>query len=131
MLTVKLEENGADALKELGVNASAGSLVMAMRDGGELMGVGTMRLFDGFAALDGIYLKDEYNTFDLGYGIGKSMLNFMDLHGIRYAVSNSEDLKKLLAALRFKPSCEFEDTDDAPGDWAYCLNLNGYFTSNC
>lgn len=130
MLTVKTEENYTDALEEMGIDSYDGMYVMAMRDSGLLMGVGTMRIFDGFASLDNIYMKEEFKSFDLEYGMGKSMLNFLDLKGIRNVASNIED-ERLLTALRFKPVQESGFADEISGDWSYCLNLDGYFASNC
>lgn len=131
MLTIKIDENADLALNEMGIKEYDGVLVMTIRDSGELLGLGTMRLFDGFASVDGIYIKEEYKSFDLEYGLGKSMLNYMDLHGAQFVVSSNENLNKLLAALKFKPLDECENTEHITGDWKYCLNLNGYFTSNC
>ena len=130
MLTIKIEENYKAALEEMGVEVCEGMHVMAMRDGDLLMGVGTMRILDGFASFDNIYIKEEFNNFDLAYGLGKSMLNFLDLRGVRNVASNNEDAR-LLTALRFKPIAESENFDDFSPNWSYCLNLDGYFTSNC
>ena len=128
MLTVKIEENYKDALKEMGIEDKDGLYVMAMRDRELLMGVGIMRIFDGFASLDNICMKDEFKGFELEFGMGKSMLNFLDLKGIRNVTTNISD-ERLVTALRFKTVSESEC--DFAGDWIYCLNLDGYFASNC
>lgn len=130
MLTIKREENYKDALEEMGYVTAGGIEVMTVREGGRLLGIGVMRLFDTFASVDAVLIKEEYNSFELEYGLGKSMLNFIDLKGLRFAVSDNKSLEKLLSALRFRPICEFEDLKIA-GEWKYCLNLDGYFTSNC
>ena len=72
----KIENDYADALKEMGIEVKDGMYVMAMRDKELLMGVVIMSLFDDFASLDKICMKDEFKTFELEFGIGKSMLNF-------------------------------------------------------
>lgn len=132
MLTIKIESDYKDALKEMKTEEYDGICVMTVRDAGELLGLGTMRVFEGYASLDNIVFKDEYRDFSLEYGLGKSMLNFIDLKGIRYAVSGSEKLSKLLEALRFKPLGEVEGAGDiVGGNWLYCLNLDGYFSPNC
>ena len=130
MLTVKIEKDYADALKEMGIETKDGMYVMAMRDKELLMGVGIMSLFDDFASLDKICMKEEFKCFELEFGMGKSMLNFIDLRGIRDVATNIEN-ERLTTALRFKPFAESEKFDKIPGDWLYCLNLEGYFSSNC
>ena len=130
MLTVKIEENYAAALNEMGIEAKDGIYVMAMRDKELLMGVGTMRIFDGFASLEDICMKEEFKGFDLEFGMGKSMLNFLDLKGIRNVATNIQN-ERLTTALRFKPFAESEFSGEFSGDWSYCLNLDGYFASNC
>jgi len=130
MLRVKKEKDYEDALKEMGIEAKDGIYVMAMRDKELLMGVGVMTLFDDFASLDVICMKEEFKGFDLEFGMGKSMLNFIDLRGIRYVATNIKN-ERLTTALRFKPLDESENCDKIQGDWLYCLNLEGYFTSNC
>ena len=130
MLTVKIEKDYADALNEMGIEAKDGMYVMAMRDKELLMGVGIMSLFDDFASLDSICMKEEFKGFDLEFGMGKSMLNFIDLRGIRYVATNIKN-ERLTTALRFKPLAESENFDKIQGDWLYCLNLEGYFASNC
>ena len=130
MLTIKIEENYKDAIDEMGVSQIPGMYVMAMRDGDLLMGIGTMRIFDSFASIDKIVMKDEFKSFDLEFGMGKSLLNCLDLKGIRHVVSNIDD-ERLITALRFKDAKESEIADLVSDDWKYCLNLDGYFTSNC
>ncbi len=132
MLTIKIENDYAGALKEMGIKTDGISGVMTIRDGGELLGLGTMRAFEKCISVDKIVIKDSAKDFNLEYGLGKSMLNFIDLKGYRYAVSSNCNMDKLLKALKFKPAAQCaEDMEIIGGDWLYCLNLDGYFTSNC
>jgi len=130
MLTVKIEENYEPILREMGVLKTDGICVMAMRDKDLLMGIGIMRMFDDFASLDSIIMKDEFKCFELEFGMGKSMLNVIDLRGIRNVVTNIDN-ERLTTALRFKSAKENEALVEFSGDWSYHLNLEGYFTSNC
>ncbi|MBO5008541.1 MAG: hypothetical protein J6D26_06880 [Clostridia bacterium] len=133
MLTIKLEDNCADALAQMNITPHPGASVMVMRDSGQVMGVGVMHLYDEYAVIDSIEVKDEFKDFSLEYGLGKAMLNAIDLKGIRYAVSHCVDLEKQLRALRFKAPSEWDDEQmpDNVANWELCLNLDGYFTSNC
>jgi len=134
MLTIKIEEDFKDAVKEMGMEVLGTSTVMTVRDGNELMGIGVMRLFDEFATIDNICIKEEYKDFTLEYGLGKSMLNAVDLRGIRYAVSDNENIEKQLRALKFKSPCELDNTEEYPkevADRKFCLCLDGYFLAKC
>lgn len=134
MITIKTEE-AKSAASELGIDITEGMILMAVRDSGELLGAGVMRLFENYASLDVIKFKEQYEDFNLKYGLGKSMLNLIDLRGIKYAVSSCAELDGILKALRFKKLSEAENVDDIKDiiteDWIYCLNLEGYFNSNC
>lgn len=130
MLTVKIEENYAPLLSEMGVEKTDGICVMAMRDKELLMGIGIMRMLDDFASLESIILKEEFKCFELEFGMGKSMLNVIDLRGIKNVVTNIDN-ERLTTALRFKSAKEKETDVEFLGDWSYYLNLDGYFASNC
>lgn len=132
MLTIKTENDYSDALKEMGMADVNVSGVMTIRDGGELLGLGTMRAFESCISIDDVVLKGGVNDFNLEYGLGKAMLNFIDLRGFKYAVSNNSNIDALLKALKFRKTAECEEEKEIFGnDWVYCLNLNGYFTANC
>lgn len=132
MLTIKTENDYSDALREMGIKPEKVSGVMTIRDGGELLGLGTMRAFENCISIDDIVLKESAKDFNLEYGLGKSMLNFIDLRGFKYAVSNNESIEALLKALKFRKTAECEEEKEIFGnDWVYCLNLDGYFTANC
>ena len=130
MLTIKLEENPQNALAEMGINIDSDSFVMTMCDGDELMGVGVMKLFYGYAELCGVYIKEEYNDFSLSYGMGKSLLNAIDLRGIKNVYSDNSETEALLKALKFKKYEECEVPEEL-GEHLYYLNLTGYFDANC
>ena len=134
MLTIKVEENYKEAIAEMGIEVKEDSVVMEVRDGALLMGVGVMRLYDNYAEIDNICLKDEFKEFTLEYGLGKSLLNVVDLRGIRYAVSNNETIEKQLRALKFKSPSEIENAEDYPSEVMgakLCLCLDGYFLAKC
>lgn len=130
MLTIKTDDvKYADAM---GIALPEDAVIMTVKDGEELLGLGVMRLFDSYALLDGIYIKDE--DFSLEYGLGKSMLNVIDLRGIRHVASDNADIQKQLTALKFKPIDDIEDKADIPKEVLNCrmyLNLDGYFLANC
>ena len=134
MLTIKIEEDYKNALEELGITAPGDAVVMTVRDGDLLMGAGVMRLYEDYAVIDNICMKDEFKEFTLEYGLGKSLLNVVDLRGIRYAVSNEKSIEKQLRALKFKAPSEMENHDELPEfveNWGLFLNLDGYFLANC
>ncbi len=131
MLTIKVEPDYKDALAQFGLEPYTGITVMTVRSSGELLGLGTMRVFGKYASIDGFYFKLESDAADLTYGLGKSMLNMLDLHGVRYVVSNGVGMEKHLSELGFVPIEECPHDIDIPDDWRLCLNLDGYFTSNC
>ncbi len=130
MLTIKTDDvKYADCM---GITLPEDAVIMTVKDGEELLGLGVMRLFEGYALLDGIYIKDE--DFSLEYGLGKSMLNVIDLRGIRHVASDNADIQKQLTALKFKPIDDIEDKADIPKEVLNCrmyLNLDGYFLANC
>ena len=130
MLTIKLEENPQNALSEMGITVETDSFVMTMCDGDELMGVGVMRLFYDCAELCGVYIKEEFSDFSLSYGMGKSLLNAIDLRGIKNVYSDNSDMEALLKALKFKKCFECQVPEGFEKHLFY-LNLTGYFDANC
>ncbi len=131
VITIKIEENPAEALSEMKKAPNDSFSVMTVRERGELLGLGIMRFFDKFVVLEEICMKDEFKSFDMEYGLVKSMLNAVDLKGVRYAVTNGFEDEKLAPALRFKSVGDFENEMPDFGAWKYYLNLDGYFVSNC
>lgn len=131
MLTIKIEEDYAGSLTELGIEAGKDAVVMTVKDNDVLMGAGVMYLKEDYGIIDTIFIKEEFGDFSLEYGLGKSMLNVVDLRGIRYAVSDNLNLEKLLKALRFKSSGEADDFPEDIKSHKMCLNLDGYFLVKC
>lgn len=132
MLTIKTDD--AKWADTMGITLPQDATIMTVKDGEELLGLGVMRLYESYALLDGIYIKDEFSDFSLEYGLGKSMLNVIDLRGIRHVASDSEDIQKQLSALKFKLLKDIEDKSDIPKEVLNCrmyLNLDGYFLANC
>lgn len=132
MLTIKFEENPKKALEQMGAVASSDSLVMTMRDGEQLIGIGIVRMMRDFAEICGIYIAEEFNDFSLSYGMGKSLLNAVDLRGIKHVYTDMADSEPLLRALKFKKAEDIEDKfSDEIKKHLYYLNLTGYFDANC
>ncbi len=131
MLTIKIEEDYAESLAELSIEAGKDAVVMTVKDKDVLMGAGIMYLKEDYGIIDTIFIKEEFKDFSLEYGLSKSMLNVVDLRGIKYAVSDNLNLEKLLKALRFKSSEEAEDFPEDIKAYKMCLNLDGYFLVKC
>ncbi len=106
------------------------SVVMSAQESGEVLGAGAVVTENGYAVLSGIKMKDEYKMFNLEFGIGKSLLNMLDLSGIKYVVSDMED-DRLLTSLRFKKDAEIPGEITLNKDYKYFLCLDGYFTEHC
>lgn len=103
------------------------SIVMSAKDGDEILGAGAVKIADGYAILLNIKMKDEYKMFNMEFAIGKSLLNMLDLSGVRYVVSDMDD-ERLLTSLRFKKDAiEGLKTDK---EYKGYLCLDGYFTEH-
>ena len=62
--------------------------------------------------------------------MGKSLLNAIDLRGIKNVCSDNADMEALLKALKFKKWDECEVPEELEKH-SYYLNLTGYFDANC
>ncbi len=102
-------------------------VVMSAKDGDEVLGAGAVKVFDGYAVLCDIKMKDEYKMFNMEFAIGKSLLNMLDLSGVRYVVSDAED-ERLMTALRFKKDVPEGLNPDR--EYRFYLCLDGYFTEH-
>lgn len=134
MLTIKIEKDYASSVKEMNLDVPEDAIVMTMKDSSILMGLGVMRIFKEYAVIDDIRIKEEFEDFSLEYGLGKSLLNVIDLRGVRHVVSFNPDIEKQLRALRFRPVSEVENAGDIPQNVKNCnlyLDLDGYFLANC
>lgn len=119
-----LKTKNEEIYKAFGFDSSC--IVMAASDSGEVLGAGAVMIKDGYATLEGIAMKEEYKAFNMEYAIGKSLLNMLDLSGIRFVATNTKD-ERLAISLRFKK----EKPEDAPiPDFDYYLCLDGYFTEH-
>lgn len=131
MITIKIDENPQSALEQMNITAELADTVMTVTERGELLGVGVMELHDEYALLKGVYIKEEFDCFELEFGLAKSMLNAVDLKGIRCAVTDGIGSGRLITALRFKPSSVCGRVEKYVTNRKYYLNLDGYFTANC
>ncbi len=134
MLTIKPIENYKNEVLEMNITVGDNAFVMAVKDGDTLMGIGVAHFLDDYASVDEIIIAEEFRDFSLEYGLGKALLNAIDLKGIKYVVSNSVHIEKQLRSLKFKSPDELKTEEELPEFlWGYklILNLNGYFSSNC
>jgi methylaspartate ammonia-lyase len=102
-----------------------------MKDADTLMGAGVMKFGDGYAEILDICIKEEFADFALEYGMGKALLNAVDLKGIKNVVCNNTDIEKLLESLKFFRVSECGSVPDNLKENRYYLNLTGYFDANC
>lgn len=103
------------------------SIVMAVKDKDEVLGAGSVSIHNGYAILEAISFKEEYKMFNMDFGLGKSLLNLLDLRGVRYVFSDMED-DRLMTALRFKKDFEIPSDIDIGKKYQRFLCLDGYFT---
>ena len=106
----------------------ASSVAMAASDSGEVLGAGAVRIYNGYAVLEGIAMKDEYRMFNMEFGIGKALLNMLDLGAVRYVCADNID-ERLATSLRFKQDYELPADCRPDKHYKYFLCLDGYFTS--
>lgn len=121
-----LKTQDASVYEEFGFPPS--SVAMAASDSGEVLGAGAVSIYDGYAVLAGIAMKKEYQMFNLEFGIGKALLNMLDLGGVRYVCADNLD-ERLAASLRFKTDYELPEDCKPDKSYKYFLCLDGYFTS--
>lgn len=100
----------------LGFKLGENQMCMVLRDNDNILGKGLYTICDGFATIDRIDAFDNGNAFF----ILKSILNSIDLMGIKEVFCGNEDLKSTLLRAGFK----FENN-------LYSLNLEGYFDFKC
>ncbi len=132
MLTIKIEENPKPIADEMAIELEENSILMSMKDGDTVMGAGVMTIMHDYAKIDGIYVKEEYDDFSLRFGIGKSLLNVIDLRGIKDVVAPFSMGERLLTALRFKKTSVLGDKIPQNLEkYENYLNLDGYFDTNC
>lgn len=101
--------------------------VMAASEKDEVFGVGITTKKSGYAVLDKIVMNKDFSFFEMEFGMGKSLLNMIDLSGIRYVFSDIEN-ERLMTALRFKKDANLPDDVSPDKNYRYFLCLDGYFT---
>ena len=119
MLTIKTIENIDEViayLKEKNICHTPGAeQFMGVYDGETLSAIGSIMLCGAKVYMNFIYTETE--SFELSFGLAKSLLNMADLRGIKTIYGNNTELERLYTALRFK-----KENDE------YILPLEGYFT---
>ncbi len=99
---------------------SNSEIVMSARNNDEILGVGIVKLYEDYAEIIDIVTINK-DKFELSYGIGKALINFIDRRFLKEVRCNNKSLQTLLESLSFKKN----DTD------IYALNLEGYFKNDC
>ena len=126
MIEIK-KTNDSNVYKEFDIDVNEKTTVMAASEKGEVFGIGVAKFEDGYAVIEKIEMKDGFKMFEMDFGMGKSVLNMIDLEGTRYVFSNLED-DRLMTALRFKKDSGLPDDVKPDKDYKYSLCLDGYFT---
>ncbi len=89
--------------------------VMCATEKDKLLGVGAVSMNRSETVIEEI-IYDE----DIGWLIGKALLNALELGGVRHVKIKNPSLKSLASFLRFK---------EENGEWI--VDLEGYFESGC
>ena len=114
-------------MSDFSVVAHDNTVVMAATEKDECFGIGVATIKNDYSILEKIEMKDEFKMFEMDFGMGKSLLNLIDLSGIRYVFSDIDD-KRLMTALRFKENAELPEGIVTDKEYKYFLCLDGYFT---
>lgn len=114
---------------QFGITADESTVVMIAKDKDLIFGAASARVADNCAVLLKIETRDEYKIFEMDFGLGKSMLNLLDLSGVRFVFSSIDD-KRLMTALKFKENAEIPEDAKEFTDGKYFLCLDGYFTAH-
>ena len=126
MIEIKRCENSA-ILNGFSIIPSDETVVMAAAEKDECFGIGVATIKDNYSVIERIEMKDGFKMFDMDFGMGKSLLNLIDLSGIRYVFSDIGD-ERLMTALRFKKNAELPEELHPDKPYKYFLCLDGYFT---
>ncbi len=131
MIEIKKCES-LSGLENFGFDLYPNSVIMAAKEGDEILGAGEIIAYEGYAALGRIFVREEYQGMNFELSIAKSLLNMADLGGIRYIFSDMED-ELLAKKLRFT-----QNSDTLPDAlpkictrYKLFLDLDGYFTVHC
>ncbi len=126
MIEIKIT-NDPKVFSDFGIQTADGTTVMAATEKNEVFGVGVTNVKNGYAVLDKILMNEDYSFFEMEFGMGKSLLNMIDLSGIRYVFSDIEN-ERLMTALRFKKDADLPGDVSPDKNYRYFLCLDGYFT---
>lgn len=94
-----------------------GSICHASHGNGKIVGMGAASMCPAYAVLEAVVCDDD----TIAYGMGKAMLNSLDMGGIGYVLIKNESIYPLAKRLRFQETTE----------GTYRVSLDGYFTSGC
>lgn len=112
------KEAVASYLREKGIGMDIqGLFVMQATENGKIVGMGAASMCPAYAVLEAVVCDDD----TIAYGMGKAMLNSLDLGGIGYVLIKNESIYPLAKRLRFQETTE----------GTYRVSLDGYFTSGC
>lgn len=92
-------------------------LVMTATEGGKIVGVGAVSLSNDGALIEEISCDDD----TIAYGMGKSLLNSLDLGGVKNVSVKNKSIFGLAQRLKF-----VQNTSET-----YVLSLEGYFSGGC
>ena len=128
MIEIKRCED-SETLKNFGIEKNPDTVVMAAKDRDFVFGIAAAKVCGECAIITKIETKDEYKMFEMDFGLGKSILNLLDLSGVRFVFSNLDD-KRLFTALRFSENGEIPPECRKFKESRYFLCLDGYFTAH-
>ncbi len=112
------KEAVASYLREKGIGMDIqGLFVMQAMENGKIVGMGAASMCPAYAVLEVVVCDDD----TIAYGMGKAMLNSLDLGGVGYVLIKNESIYPLAKRLRFQETTE----------GTYRVSLDGYFTSGC
>lgn len=112
------KEAVASYLREKGIGMDIqGLFVMQATENGKIVGMGAASMCPAYAVLEAVVCDDD----TIAYGMGKAMLNSLDLGGVGYVLIKNESIYPLAKRLRFQETTE----------GTYRVSLDGYFTSGC
>ena len=126
MIEIKRCED-IEIFEKFGIEKTPDTVVMTAKDGDLTFGIAVAVVQEENAYITKIETQDEYKMFEMDFGLGKSILNLLDLSGVRFVFSDIDD-KRLFTALRFSENGEI------PSDCSQCkkgrffLCLDGYFS---
>ena len=126
MIEIKKCEDSA-VFAKFGIENTPETVVMSAKDGETIFGVAAAKVCGECAYITKIETTDEYRMFEMDFGLGKSILNLLDLSGVRFVFSDIDD-KRLFTALRFKENEEVSCECFACQPKRFSLCLDGYFS---